>query len=178
MTWSIAAGFILHSHKTLGSTLSIRRWTRICNILGITLPLLHFGCFLPIDILVGQGYERALESYRTIEAYLQIQANEWIPSTPFQLTSLIPMVGPFTSLESIFLQLRKLWKIAYCFHAVVDILLILALTTIATLYLNSVGRVIRRARQEVADSGRGGETLLRVQQTWTVRSCPSLRLKE
>ncbi|GAA5965586.1 hypothetical protein JCM3765_004743 [Sporobolomyces pararoseus] len=168
VTWSIAAGFILHCHKTLGSTSSIRRWTLICNILGVTIPLLHFGCFLPIDILVGQSYERALESYHTIESYLQTQADEWIPSTPFQLTSLIPMVGPFTSLETIFLRLRKLWKIAYCFHAVVDVLLIFALTTIATLYLNSVGRVIRRARQEVADSGRGGETLLRVQQTWTL----------
>lgn len=171
VTWSIAAAFILHLHKSSGSTRGIRRWTLACNILGISIPILHLACFLPINILVGEGYREAIDGYRTIVEFLQHASTGWTPSDGFDLAALLPLGGIFSNLQEDFLELRTLWRIAYCFHAASDVLLILALGTIATLYLNSVGRVIRRARQEVNEAGRGGETTLaRVQQTWTVRS--------
>jgi len=56
------------------------------------------------------------------------------------------------------------------FHAASAAVLIVVLSTITTMYLSSVRRLIQKAKQELieSDSGRGRELLDRVRRTWKV----------
>ncbi|GAA6013445.1 hypothetical protein JCM11491_006083 [Sporobolomyces phaffii] len=165
--WSIAASYLGHLNSTQTCDRSLDRWILATNILGIATPFVHVAAFVPLDLVAGRHFARIVMLFREIDVLLRAAASEWTPSTPFSLTSLLPILPYFTLLEEEVVELKPVARSVYVFHLITTVLIILVLTTVASLYLSSVKRLICKAQSDMIDSNRRTELLDQIYQTWT-----------
>lgn len=97
--WSIAASYLGHLHSTQSTKRPLGRWILASNILGILTPIVHFGSFLPLDIIAGRHYAHIVSLLAEIQSRLLSEAADWAPSSPFSLEALLPFVPIFAQLE-------------------------------------------------------------------------------
>ncbi|GAA5880195.1 hypothetical protein JCM16303_001248 [Sporobolomyces ruberrimus] len=164
--WSIAASYLGHLHSTQSTKRPLGRWILASNILGILTPIVHFGSFLPLDIIAGRHYAHIVSLLAEIQSRLLSEAADWAPSSPFSLEALLPFVPIFAQLEREIYIILPLTRAIYIFHSVTTVVLIVLLTTIACLYLSSVNRLIRTAKREMLETQRSTELLDQIYQTW------------
>ncbi|GAA5822455.1 hypothetical protein JCM5353_000513 [Sporobolomyces roseus] len=168
VVWSLAASFLLHSQSLRGQgTHSLDHWITPCNLLGI-IPILHLLSFIPLDAVAGVRYVSAILLYRSIDTFLLSQASIWDPTSTFNVGNLLPIAPKFIALESKFSSLVPIWRGTYIFNAIAAVVLVISLTTISSLYLSSIGRLVQKGKEAQLhnSSGQKSELLDEVKQRW------------
>ncbi|BGP15754.1 hypothetical protein JCM10213_007951 [Rhodosporidiobolus nylandii] len=148
--WSLLSSFILHLHAT-GSNVATPRLAVLANLVGFVAPVIYIAVLLPIGVLGGLHYHRALGFFSEIHDLLLLNASKWKAGDKFSLINLasaFPLLGDLQTEVDAFL---KFFRATFIFHAVTSAVLVAYLVVIAFLYLSSLRKTLKQTSHDLSN---------------------------
>ncbi|GAA6017797.1 hypothetical protein JCM11491_004622 [Sporobolomyces phaffii] len=147
--WSLGVSYLTYVQASGGAREPTDRWARVSNYAGILSSVVYTAVMLPIALITGRHFAKAISAYLEMDRILRRAATTWTTGTPLNLAVLAPALPLVETLQSAQASLLVSWKATYAAYCVFTLTLVGTLTTIALLYLSALRRRIKQTTRNL-----------------------------